>query len=134
MSRELIITFCLVGLLIVPTLAFSNGSKSNDAILILKNGDILTGELLAKVFELRTPPSLKQSSFKVEDIKMVNFESHVTYNFKIGSHQLDIITLKTGDKFEGFVQNEVIEFKLRTEAGDTLHLKKSEVKYIIFGD
>lgn len=130
--KETLIILCLIGLLAVPTMVLSNGSKSNGVVLILKNGDVLTGEVGTKVFRLRTLPTLKQARFKVEDIKTINFESHVTYKFKIGTHFLDIITLNNGRRFEGFVQNEVIEFKLGTEAGDILHLKKSEVKYIVF--
>lgn len=104
----------------------SHGSKTTTNIftksdqMILKNGDIITGEVSTETFKLKT--SYGELEFKAADIKTINLEG--------GSNNVDVITLRVGDKLSGVIQNDKIRVKM--SSGATIDLDRDKVKDILF--
>lgn len=126
MVQRIILMLCLVWLLTFPALS---NSSSFDKVTI-ESGDVFTGEILTQVFELRTPDH-KLHHFKTSDIKAVHFRSK-RFQFKIGFHDLDVITLRDGTEFSGFVQNCMVHFEMKDEPDYPLSLRRDDIKSIIF--
>ncbi|MEM4245011.1 MAG: hypothetical protein QXR60_02300 [Candidatus Nanoarchaeia archaeon] len=88
--------------------------------IVLKNGDVLSGDVLTGVFFVKT--SYGKLELNARDIQTINFEG--------GGLNIDVVTLRMGDKLSGVVHSDKITIRLRT--GAEMSLDKDKVKDVIF--
>jgi hypothetical protein len=88
--------------------------------VFLKNGDIISGQILKETFKLRT--SYATFKFELPQIAYIDFEG--------GGKNMDIIVLKVGDKLSGIVEAPVIT--LQIQPGTEIDLDKQKIKRITF--
>lgn len=94
-------------------------SYKND-VIIMKNGDILSGTILTSQFVLKT--SYADLTIEAKDIDNINLE---------GSGQnIETITLKNGDRISGILKTNIIEIKL--PIGTQISVDKDKIKLIRF--
>ena len=126
--KKILYPLPFIFVLLLHSFVFAGNGQIGSEV-ILKNGNVMKGEVLTEVFELRTH-DYKLLQFDAADIKDINFESE-KFQFKIGFHYLDVVVLRNGEKSIGFVLNDTVHFKLKV-GGSALLLKKSDLKTISF--
>lgn len=96
-------------------------SKKKFDSMYMKNGDVISGDVLTETFKLKT--SYGELEFKATDIRSIKFEGG-------GGNNVDVIILKVGDKLSGVMQNDKVLVKL--SSGVEITLEKDKMKEIIF--
>jgi len=91
-------------------------------LIILKNGDKLSGDILDESFSLKT--SYASLVLRTQDIKSIEFEG--------GGLNIDVVKLKVGDKLSGIVHNTSVRIKLLS--GRVLNIDLEKVKSIYLKD
>lgn len=94
-------------------------SSKYDSI-ITKNGDILSGTILAEQFVLKT--SYAGLTIKTTDIESINLEG--------SGRNIKTVQLRTGDRISGVTEDKTVEIKL--PIGSELTLEKDKIKLIDF--
>lgn len=72
--------------------------------ILLKNGEIMSGEVLTEAFQLKT--SYANLDLETPIIDFVDFEG--------GGQNIDVVVLKIGDKLSGMIEEPTIKVKTRT--------------------
>ena len=88
--------------------------------ILLKNGDIISGEIKTGPFKLRTPYGTL--TFEADKISSIDFEG--------GGQNIDVVVFKVGDKISGVVEVDTINLLMRS--GTEVNLDKEEIKQITF--
>jgi hypothetical protein len=86
--------------------------------VILKNGDMISGQVKTRAFSLRAPYGTL--SFQTEEIQSIHFEG--------GGQNTDIVVLRVGDKLSGVIQEKNVTILLRS--GGEITFEKDKVKDI----
>jgi hypothetical protein len=89
--------------------------------IILKNGDVVTGELLTPIFTIRTSYG-GSITFNRTDIKVIAIEG--------GGQNIDTILLRNGDKLSGVVGPDSINIRLEDKQSTKLNISKDKIKEI----
>lgn len=89
-------------------------------IVLLKNGDTISGEIKNSILKLRTSYGLL--NFKIPQISYIEFEG--------GGQNIDVIVLRIGDKLSGVVEEQMINVVM--SSGTELSLDKEKIKRISF--
>ena len=93
---------------------------SDTDILLLRNGDQLTGTILNENFSLRT--SYASLQFHNRILAGVDLEG--------GSNNIERIVTVNGNQFSGFIDDPVVVFKL--QAGATIQIRREKILKIVF--
>jgi hypothetical protein len=88
--------------------------------IFLKNGDVVSGQILKETFKLRT--SYGTINFELPQIAYIDFES--------GGKNTDIVVLKVGDQLSGVLEAPIIT--LQMQHGTEIELDKEKIKKITF--
>lgn len=102
------------------TTSESSTSTSEYDSIILKNGDAISGTIINKAWSLKA--SYGDLNFGSSEIDLIDFEG--------AGQNIDIISLKLGDKISGVVQNNIINIRL--VSGAELKIDKDKIKTIRF--
>jgi hypothetical protein len=86
----------------------------------MKNGDLITGRIVTATFILRT--SYGTHSFAAKQIQSINLEG--------AGQNMDLVTLRIGDKLSGVVENATVRISMRS--GAEVELSKDKMKDILF--
>jgi hypothetical protein len=89
-------------------------------ILVLKNGDRLTGAILNESFSIRTPYA------------KFTFESHLIagIDLEAGSHDVESIVTVNNNRFSGFIDDPVFVFEL--EKGPQVEVRREKLRKAVF--
>jgi len=93
---------------------------SNMDILLLRNGDQLTGTILNETFNIRT--SYSQLHFNNKTIAGIDLEG--------GTNNIESIITVNNNKFSGFLDDAIFVFKLQT--GPTIKIRREKILKAIF--
>ncbi|OCC14242.1 hypothetical protein DBT_2384 [Dissulfuribacter thermophilus] len=102
------------------TLVLDLQRPSDTDILLLRNGDRLTGTILNKSFSIRT--SYAQLKFNNRMIAGINLEG--------GPNNIESIITVNNNLFSGFIDNAVFVFKL--QSGPQINVRKEKVLKAVF--
>ena len=97
--------------------ASSLHTQTRDTVL-MKNGDVISGKLVNENFTIKT--SYASISIKTNDISRIVIEG--------GGANLDMVTLLTGDRLSGMLENEQIVVRL--PAGAEITMERDKIKEI----
>ena len=86
----------------------------------MKNGDVISGRIVTGTFTLRT--SYGTHTFSAKQVQSINLEG--------AGQNLDLVTLRIGDKLSGVVENVTVRIAMRT--GTEVELSKDKMKDILF--
>ena len=106
------------------TTALSNSPKATisgevDQILF-KNGDLISGAVKTGTFKLRA--SYATLNFEGPEISYIAFDG--------GGQNVDIVSLKIGDKLSGVIETPIVTILIRS--GKEINLAKEKIKKITF--
>jgi len=131
MKRGILLSICVL-LLVVFTFADSkpvmptietvlDTKRPKDVdILLLRNGDKLTGTVMNETFKIRT--SYAHISIASKYIAGINLEG--------GKNNIESIITVNNNRFSGFIDDSVITFKLST--GTQLEIRREKVLKVVF--
>ena len=95
-----------------------DASRQQDDVIVLKNGDKITGEVLNKTFTMKT--SYATLTFDREKVDLIVLEG--------AGFNIDEMVLKAGDKLSGVLQDSKISMKL--SSGAEAELDRDKIKEI----
>jgi len=93
-------------------------------IIILRNGETLTGQVTTREFAIKT--SYAELTFKKHEIVRIHFENPPQFT-------QDELLLLTSDVLKGIVSPATITIKLET-SGQTIKLSKDKIHTVMFLD
>jgi len=89
-------------------------------LVIMKNGDILSGQIITRTFNLKS--SYADLDIGAPTIEIIDLEG--------GGQNVDVVQLRSGDRISGVLTNDVIQMRL--PIGSEVTLQKDKIKTITF--
>ena len=98
----------------------AGGEQMNHDQIVMKNGDVLSGRVLASDFILRT--SYGTHTFQANQVQTINLEG--------GGKNVDALLLRIGDRLSGVIENTAVNIQMHS--GTQIELSKDKIKDIVF--
>jgi hypothetical protein len=90
-------------------------------VMLLKNGDKLTGDVLNEEFSIRT--SYADLTFNQESLAGIDLEDRI--------NDMEVLITANDNRFSGFLDDSVFRFKLVT--GPEIAVRREKVARVVFG-